>query len=103
MPTKTGKKEQEFTSLKDKFEFPKKFKVILLNDDVTSMDFVVDVLTQIFHHSAQSAITIMLKVHNEGSAVCGVYSKEIALSKQEDVRKAAISAGYPLKVKVEEE
>ncbi|QCD52282.1 ATP-dependent Clp protease adaptor ClpS [Campylobacter sp. RM16192] len=103
MSTKTSERTLENTSLKEKIKFPKKFKVILLNDDVTSMDFVVDVLTQIFHHSAQSAITLMLKVHNEGSAVCGVYIKEIALSKQNEVRKVAISAGYPLRVNIEEE
>ncbi|WP_170019125.1 ATP-dependent Clp protease adaptor ClpS [Campylobacter sp. RM16190] len=103
MSTKTSERTLENTSLKEKIKFPKKFKVILLNDDVTSMDFVVDVLTQIFHYSAQSAIALMLKVHNEGSAVCGVYIKEIALSKQNEVRKAAINAGYPLKVDIEEE
>ncbi|MDO5045098.1 ATP-dependent Clp protease adaptor ClpS [Campylobacter sp.] len=103
MPTKTGGKEEIYSDLKDKLEFPKKFKVILLNDDVTSMDFVVDILTQIFNHDAQSAITIMLKVHNEGSAICGIYPKEVALSKQNEVKKAAARAGYPLKVQVEEE
>lgn len=103
MPTKTGEQTSESTGLADKIKFPNKFKVILLNDDVTSMDFVVDVLTQIFHHTAQNAITIMLKVHNEGSAVCGIYTKEIALSKQNEVRKSAIRAGYPLKVNIEEE
>lgn len=103
MSTKTSERTLKNTSLKEKIKFPRKFKVILLNDDVTSMDFVVDVLTQIFHHSAQSAIALMLKVHNKGSAVCGVYIKEIALSKQNEVRKAAISAGYPLRVNIEEE
>ena len=103
MPTKISEKTLEEIDLKEKIKFPKKFKVILLNDDVTSMDFVVDILTQIFHHSAQNAIALMLKVHNEGSAVCGIYTKEVALSKQNEVRKAAINAGYPLKVDIEEE
>lgn len=103
MSTKTSERTLENTGLEEKINFPRKFKVILLNDDVTSMDFVVDVLTQIFHYSAQSAIALMLKVHNEGSAVCGIYTKEIALSKQNEVRKAAINAGYPLKVDIEEE
>ena len=103
MPAKTATEREHGIDVKEKPEFPRKFKVILLNDDVTSMDFVVSVLVEIFHHTAQSAATVMLKIHNEGSRVAGVYTKEIAQTKQNQTLKAAAAAGYPLKAVVEEE
>ena len=103
MPAKTATERERGVALKEKPEFPRKFKVILLNDDVTSMDFVVSVLVEIFHHTAQSAVTVMLKIHNEGGGVAGIYNKEIAQTKQNQTLKAAAAAGYPLKAVVEEE
>ena len=103
MPAKTATEREHGIAVKEKPEFPRKFKVVLLNDDVTSMDFVVSVLVEIFHHTAQSAVTVMLKIHNKGSGVAGIYNKEIAQTKQNQTLKAAAAAGYPLKVVVEEE
>ena len=103
MPAKTATERERDVALKEKPEFPRKFKVILLNDDVTSMDFVVSVLVEIFNRDMQSAVAVMLKIHNEGSGVAGVYTKEIAQTKQSDVLKAAAVAGYPLKAIIEEE
>ncbi|MFC0180938.1 ATP-dependent Clp protease adapter ClpS [Thorsellia kenyensis] len=76
---------------------PGKYDVILLNDDFTPMDFVIDVLMHFFHHPEETAINLMLKVHNEGSAVCGTYTAEIAESKVLQVNQYAKSHEHPLK------
>ncbi len=60
---------------------PKKFEVILLNDDYTTMEFVVEVLRQFFHKKFQAAEAIMLKIHIDGEAVCGIYSYDVAQTK----------------------
>lgn len=86
-----------------KFKTPKFYKVVLLNDDVTSMDFVVQILMDIFHHDSSKAMDLMLKIHNEGRAVCGIYTIEVALSKQNAVDIAAANASYPLKAILEKE
>ena len=59
----------------------KRYKVVLLNDDFTSMDFVVEVLMELFEHTVDSAINIMLQIHRSGRGVCGVYTYEIAETK----------------------
>lgn len=82
---------------------PKLFKVLLHNDDYTSMDFVVEVLTGIFHKSGAEAEQIMLLIHQKGKAICGIYSLEIAQTKAEQVKTEAKNQEYPLLVTVEEE
>lgn len=82
---------------------PKKFKVIILNDDHTPMEFVVDILMNIFSHTQDSSQQIMLKIHNEGSAVAGIYPYEIAEQKGVETTHIARQAGYPLNVKIESE
>lgn len=94
---------QNETAVKTKFFVPKMFKVILLNDDVTTMDFVVAILMEVFEKSQNEAIEIMLKIHNEGSAICGVYIKEIAKTKQDEVAKFAKMQNFPLICEIEEE
>ena len=64
-----------------KLKIPKKFEVILLNDDYTTMEFVVEVLRQFFHKEFQAAEAIMLKIHIDGEAVCGTYSYDVAQTK----------------------
>jgi ATP-dependent Clp protease adaptor protein ClpS len=81
---------------------PSKYNVIILNDDVTPMELVVAILISIFKHDQQSAVNIMLKVHNQGSAVVGVYSYEVAEQKAVDATNLARSNGSPLILKVEE-
>ena len=81
---------------------PTKYKVLLHNDDYTTMDFVVEVLMGIFHHSLENAINIMLKVHKEGIGECGVYTYEIAETKIAQVRKAARENEFPLRAIMEE-
>ena len=66
---------------KKKLKTPKRFDVILLNDDYTTMEFVVEVLRQFFHKEFQVAEAIMLKIHIDGEAVCGTYSYDIAQTK----------------------
>ncbi len=80
---------------------PEQYKVLLLNDDYTAMDFVVEILVTIFHQPLEKAVTTMLKIHREGEGVCGIYTYEIAETKVEQVRKKARENEYPLRAKME--
>ena len=82
---------------------PKLYKVILLNDDFTTMEFVVDVLQTFFAMGRERAMQVMLKVHNEGSAVCGVYPRDIAETKVAQVSAYAVQHGHPLRCSMEED
>ena len=84
-------------------EEPKKYKVLLLNDDFSTMDFVIEILTKIFRKSLDEAQKIMLNIHNNGRAVCGVYTHEIAYTKVAQVKTMARKANFPLKAIAEEE
>ena len=66
---------------KEKINIPKRFSVILLNDDYTTMEFVVEVLRRFFNKEFLAAETIMLKIHIDGEAVCGTYSYDVAQTK----------------------
>ena len=81
---------------------PRLYKVILLNDDYTTFDFVIEILKTIFRKSEEEAINLTLKVDREGSAVVGVYPYEIAQMKVEKTHSLARSAGYPLRARIEE-
>lgn len=82
---------------------PKKYKVILLNDDYSTMDFVIDVLMNIFKKSLEESTKIMLSVHNNGRGVCGLYTHEIASTKCAQVKQRAREKGFPLKAIMEAE
>jgi ATP-dependent Clp protease adaptor protein ClpS len=82
---------------------PKNWKVIVLNDDSTPMEFVIFVLIDIFKHTQDTARDIMLQVHETGSGVAGVYSFEIAEAKAVEATNAARTNGHPLQIKLEEE
>jgi ATP-dependent Clp protease adaptor protein ClpS len=82
---------------------PKRWKVILLNDDSTPMEFVIGVLTEIFKHTQDTAREIMLDVHETGSGIAGVYSFEIAEAKAVEATNSARTNGHPLQIKLEEE
>ena len=75
----------------------------LLNDDFSTMDFVIDVLVKVFRKSIDEASVIMLNIHNNGRELCGVYSHEIALTKVAQVKAMAREQGFPLKAVMEEE
>ncbi len=91
------------TEKKTKLEKPKLFKVLLHNDDFTTMEFVVFVLQYVFNRSEPESFTIMLKVHNEGLGIAGIYPYEIANMKSEKAMNLAKSREYPLLCTVEEE
>ncbi len=81
---------------------PDMFKVLLLNDDFTPMEFVVVVLERFFSKSREQATQIMLKVHREGQAVCGIYPKDIAETKMEQVVAFSRQNEHPLRCVMEE-
>ena len=84
-------------------EAPRKFKVLLLNDDYTSMDFVVEILMNIFHHDLERAVSTMLTIHKKGKGVCGVEPYEIAETKIAQVTHQAKANEFPLRAVMEEE
>lgn len=88
--------------VEDEIREPRQFKVLLHNDDYTTMEFVVHVLVSIFRKSEQEAASIMLKIHHEGVGMCGVYTSEVAETKVALVRQVAADKGYPLKCTMEE-
>ena len=81
---------------------PKLYKVILLNDDFTTMEFVIEVLKVFFSMGQERATHVMLQIHNEGSAVCGLYPKDIAETKVNQVSAFAKQHGHPLRCHTEE-
>ena len=87
---------------KSKVKPPAMFKVVLLNDDYTPMDFVVAVLQTIFMMNREQATQIMLKVHREGMGVCGVYPKDVAATKVEQVVSFAKQHQHPLQCVMEQ-
>jgi ATP-dependent Clp protease adaptor protein ClpS len=103
MPEFPDHESDVLTESETKLEKPKLFKVILHNDDFTTMDFVVFVLQYIFNRSDADAITIMLKVHNEGMGIAGIYSYEVASMKSEKAMNLAKAREFPLLCTVEEE
>ena len=99
MATKTDYELYEETELR----YPQKYKVYLLNDDYTSMEFVIDILMSVFHKSYEEAEAIMLEVHKNERGLCGVYTHEIAETKVMQVTRRAKDNGFPLKATMEEE
>lgn len=89
--------------IKQAIKEPKMWKVVLLNDDYTPMDFVVELLVEIFRHNQDSAKVITEQIHTSGSGIAGVYSFEIAEVKAVESTTLARSNGFPLQIKMEEE
>ena len=81
---------------------PTLFKVVLLNDDYTPMDFVVDVLESLFQKSPAEAFRIMMQVHVNGRGIAGIYPWEVAETKADKVASLANEAGHPLRATIEE-
>ncbi|MEQ1569794.1 MAG: ATP-dependent Clp protease adapter ClpS [Myxococcota bacterium] len=103
MSERTRREDQPDVVTRDRPEEPKKFKVILLNDDYTSMEFVVWVLMNVFRHSQASATRVMLHIHNSGVGVAGIYSREVAETRVAQVHEVAREAGHPLQCTMEPE
>ncbi len=76
---------------------PKMYQVVMFNDDYTPMEFVVVVIQEFFGKDLEAATQIMLKIHLDGKGVCGVYSRDVAATKVDQVLEAAVKAGHPLK------
>lgn len=85
-----------------KLKKPKMYRVILYNDNYTSMEFVVEILISIFNKPAAEATKIMLDVHKRGTGVCGVYTYDIAITKVNQVHRQARVNEYPLRCGYEE-
>ncbi len=96
LDTGTGIRERIDYKIKE----PNHYTVIMLNDDFTPMDFVVEVLKLIFHKSETEATELMLKVHKSGQAEVGTYTYDIAVSKRALAMSMAKEAGYPFRVEV---
>ena len=88
---------------KEKVSKPPMYKVIILNDDYTTMDFVVEILIKIFRKTLEKANKIMLNVHRRGKGICGLYTREIAETKIEIVHTLAQAQGFPIKCTMEKE
>lgn len=87
---------------KPKLKRPPLFKVLLMNDDYTPMDFVVHILEQFFGMGPEKATQVMLQVHTKGSGVCGVFSRDVAETKVALVNEYARESEHPLKCTMEE-
>jgi len=93
--------EGVISETRDEVREPSMYKVFIHNDDYTTMEFVVEVLMEVFYKSMEEAATIMLKVHNEGAGLCGVYTYEVAETKVDTVQTLAQGRGFPLKCTME--
>ena len=97
--TGTGVKSRERVLIEE----PRQYKVIFHNDDFTTMEFVTEVLRQVFNKPADEAVTLMMKVHREGQAVVGAYTYDVAMTKASIATAMARDKGYPLRIVCEPE
>lgn len=91
------------TIIKTKIVLPKKYKVLLHNDDYTTMEFVIFILQGVFHKTIDEAESIMMAVHKNGIGLCGIYTFEIAESKAKKVERLAREHSHPLMCTIEPE
>lgn len=96
----TGQKTRGNTRLK--LKEPSKYRVIMLNDDFTPMDFVVQILVEIFGKENAEAVSLMLKVHHEGQAHIATYTYDVAVTKQHMAIDRARAQGYPFQIRLDE-
>ena len=102
-PNSTDNQGDALTQTYQRTEPPPMFKVLLHNDDYTTMEFVVGVLKTVFNKTLSQATQIMLQVHHSGIGIAGVYTAEIAETKVETVHSMAQADGFPLKCSMEPE
>jgi ATP-dependent Clp protease adaptor protein ClpS len=93
----TIKKTDNITGAKE----PERFRVVILNDNSTPMEFVIELLKVIFHHQQEAAVQIMMQVHNNGKGTAGIYTYEVAEQKAMESTQIARTNGHPLGVSVE--
>ena len=101
--TLTDSKTEQKISSRTKKKHPPMYKVVLHNDDYTTMEFVVEILVSVFGKPLEKATQIMLNIHNKGKETCGIYPRQIAETKVETVHNLASSKGFPLKSTMEKE
>ena len=101
--TRHQTEEQVISKTRGETQEPPMYRVLLHNDDYTTMEFVIEVLMYVFNKSPESAAKIMLNVHQQGIGVCGVYTHEIAETKVDTVHNLARESGYPLRCSMEQE
>lgn len=99
----SGTQTVSITDLGIKVTLPRKYKVVMLNDDFTPMDFVIVILVEVFGKSVQEAEQITLQVHNDGRGIAGTYYYELAEQKVFEATVYARNSGYPLGFSIEEE
>lgn len=95
--TGTGAKTRERVLIEE----PRQYKVIFHNDDFTTMEFVTEVLRQVFNKPADEAVALMMRVHREGQAIVGIYSYDVAMTKASMATSLARNEGFPLKITCE--
>jgi ATP-dependent Clp protease adaptor protein ClpS len=98
-----GPEESSDTLERPRARRPRRYRVLLHNDDYTTMEFVVDILTRHFHKPAAEAMHIMLQVHHKGVGVAGVYPRDVAETKIAEVMEEARASGMPLQLTAEPE
>ena len=91
------------SEIRDEVREPPMYRVLLHNDDYTTMDFVVEIIMLVFNKSTEEAVNIMLNVHRKGMGLCGVYTYEVSETKVETVHAIAREQGFPLKCTMEKE
>jgi ATP-dependent Clp protease adaptor protein ClpS len=95
--------EEVISETRDEIDEPPMYKVLLHNDDYTTMEFVVEILMLVFNKPPEEAVEIMLNVHQKGIGICGVYTYEVSETKVNTVHDLARENGFPLKCTMEEE
>jgi ATP-dependent Clp protease adaptor protein ClpS len=95
--------EDVISEVGDDIDEPSMYKVLLHNDDYTTMEFVVEILMLVFNKSPEDAVRIMLNVHHKGIGICGVYTYEVSETKVNSVHALARQHGFPLKCTMEKE
>lgn len=95
--------EQSEESVELALRKPSNYRILLHNDDYTTMEFVMDILIEFFQKSTEEAYDIMIVVHEKGIGSCGVYTEEVAETKVSQVHEKARRAGFPLRCSMEEE
>ena len=101
MPIDSGSEGEVLTRTDEELKEPDEYRVLLLNDDFTTMEFVVTVIMTVFHKSLPESTRIMLDVHKKGKGTVGVYSYDIAVTKINQVHQLARQNGFPLKCTME--
>lgn len=95
--------EEVISETRDEIDEPPMYKVLLHNDDYTTMEFVTEIMMLVFRKSLEESVEIMLNVHQKGIGICGVYTYEVSETKVNTVHTLARENGFPLKCTMEEE